>query len=1032
MQDTLREPVLESTSACAAESEATLDPVDWSAFGVQSHQMLDDMLDHIQNIRKRPVWQPIPDAVRERFRDRVPGAPTELAAVHEEFMRYILPFTALNSHPGFMGWVQGAGTPVGMLAEMLAAGLNANLGGRDQIPIEVERQLVQWMCETFGFPAGATGLFVTGASVANLMAVVIARDVAFGYDVRRVGILAEKQQLTAYASTAVHTCVTKAIDLVGVGSDALRLVPTDRRRRIDLAALIDAIKRDRASGLKPFLIVGTAGTVDTGAIDDLIGLSDVARRENLWFHVDGACGALAKLAPELAPKLAGIERADSLAFDFHKWGQVPYDAGFLLVRNGDLHRNAFSAPSAYLRRETGGLSAGARWPCDYGPDLSRGFRALKTWFTLKVLGTAAIGAAISRSCDLARYLEQRIQLSPELQLMAPLELNIVCFRYRADRSDEVNARIVVALQESGLVAPSTTILDGRLAIRAAIVNHRTTRAEIDTLVDNTLALGAKARKNAVAAASETQPILDPMMPGRAKWQAQLEELDKQLESDSTSVELRFRRASLLMELGRFPEARDDYMKGLAREPTHREALNNLGRILEATRYRKAARTAFRQAVACHPNDPASHVNFGNFLLEESQRLELNGRDQEALQSKREARTHFERALGAAPTLEIAHEGLSYVLGDLGDQAGAARHRRAAFENRYVIPFPYRGESAAIPVLLLMTPAGGNVPLQAFLDDRIFQIFVVIPEFYDRKTPLPPHELVLNGIGDAESSRGALAAAHSLLALTTAPVINNPAAVLMTARSNNADRLSHIPGVAAPKIITLSREQLSGPEAAARLASYGFQFPLLLRAPGFHTGQNFVFVENPEALPARMAGLPGAHLLAIQYLDARRADGKARKYRAMMIDGKLYPLHVAISSHWKIHYFTAEMAENPAHRAEDAAFLQDMAAVLGSTAMAALENIQATLGLDYAGIDFGLNAKGEILLFEANAIMNVIRPESDERWNYRHPAYQRIREGVQQMLLRRIHGSVQESTRSKDLCGQKMVGEKCRVESIHMQ
>jgi glutamate/tyrosine decarboxylase-like PLP-dependent enzyme len=404
-------------------------------------------------------------------------------------MREVLPYALGNVHPGFMGWVQGGGTPVGMVAEMLAGGLNANLGGRDQMPIEVERQVTAWVREIFGFPQDSSGLFVTGTSMANLIAVLIARDAALGFDVRRKGVAAGPGRLTAYTSMAVHSCVPKAMDIAGIGSDALRLIPTDSRHRIDLAALAESIQRDRKAELTPFLVVGTAGTVNTGAIDDLAGLADLCQREKLWFHIDGAFGALAKLAPDLAPRLGGIERADSLAFDFHKWGQAPYDAGFILVRDPEAHKQAFVSPAAYLERAERGLAAGSPWPCDFGPDLSRGFRALKVWFTLKVLGTERLGAAISRSCALARYLEERINATPELELMAPVELNIVCFRYRAEDSDRVNKEIVIRLQESGIVAPSTTRIGGRTVIRAAIVNHRTSRAEIDALVDSTLALG---------------------------------------------------------------------------------------------------------------------------------------------------------------------------------------------------------------------------------------------------------------------------------------------------------------------------------------------------------------------------------------------------------------------------------------------------------------------------------------------------------------------------------------------------------------
>jgi glutamate/tyrosine decarboxylase-like PLP-dependent enzyme len=244
----------------------------------------------------------------------------------------------------------------------------------------------------------------------------------------------------------------------------------------------------------PFLIVGNAGTVDIGAVDDLDVLADIASRERLWFHVDGAFGALAMLAPDLAPLLDGIERADSVALDFHKWAQVPYSAGFVLVRDGDTHRNAFASPAAYLRRETRGLAAGSSWPCDFGPDLSRGFQALKTWFTFKVYGTDGLGAVISRTCALARYLESRIASEPKLELLAPVQLNIVCFRYRgahfsAEDANDLNAGIAADLHESGIAAPSTTMLDGDLAIRAAIVNHRTDARDIDAMVDAVVAFG---------------------------------------------------------------------------------------------------------------------------------------------------------------------------------------------------------------------------------------------------------------------------------------------------------------------------------------------------------------------------------------------------------------------------------------------------------------------------------------------------------------------------------------------------------------
>ena len=472
----------------ALTTPSTLDPSDWSALRAQGHRMLEDMFDYLEDLRARPVWQPIPDAVRARFRAPLPHAATPLATVHREFLQNIVPFATGNVHPGFLGWVHGGGTPIGMLAEMLAGGLNANLGGRDHIPIEVERQVVQWVRELFGFPETATGLFVTGTSMANLIGVFVARTATLGPPVRSTG-LCNCPRLTAYTSAAAHGCIAQAMDLAGLGRDALRMIPVGADHRIEVPALVQAIAADRRSGATPFLIVGTAGTVDVGAIDDLAALADLARDEHLWFHIDGAYGALAILAPDLAPLLQGIDRADSLAFDFHKWGQVPYDAGFVLVRDGTLHQATFTAPAAYLRREARGLAAGSPWPCDFGPDLSRGFRALKTWFTLKVYGADRLGAAISRTCALAQDLKRRIACTPELELLAPVPLNIVCFRYRARDADAVNAEIVLDLQESGRVAPSSTVIDGQVAIRAAIVNHRTEERDLEALVEATLACG---------------------------------------------------------------------------------------------------------------------------------------------------------------------------------------------------------------------------------------------------------------------------------------------------------------------------------------------------------------------------------------------------------------------------------------------------------------------------------------------------------------------------------------------------------------
>jgi len=461
-----------------------LDPEDWDAFRSQSHRMLDDMVDYLQEIRTRPVWQPADESVQQRFLSPLPANGSSLDALHTEFMQYILPYAVGNAHPGFMGWVHGGGTPVGMVAEMLAAGLNANLGGRNQIPVVVERQVIGWMRDLFGLPDQATGVLTTGTSAATVIALTVARNKAQVDDLQR---------LVAYVSSEVHGCIGRALGLIGFEPDCLCQIPCNDDDQMDVSALRTQIATDLDAGLIPWLIVGSAGTVNTGAMDDLAAISVLAREAGAWFHVDGALGAMAMLAADIAPRLHGIAAADSLALDFHKWAQVPYDAGLVLIRDGDAHRDSFTAAHAYLHREDEGLAANSPWPCDYGVDLSRGFRALKVWFTLKAYGTDQMGAMISHACQLARTLGQQVERTPQLELMAAVSLNIVCFRYCGDQTrepeyyDAINRAIITHIQLSGMAAPSLTRLHGRVVIRAAIVNHRTEQQDIDRLLAATLA-----------------------------------------------------------------------------------------------------------------------------------------------------------------------------------------------------------------------------------------------------------------------------------------------------------------------------------------------------------------------------------------------------------------------------------------------------------------------------------------------------------------------------------------------------------------
>ncbi len=473
-----------------SQPTTTLDPSDWAALRAQSHRMLDDMLDYLSTIRERPVWQPAPEPVQETFHKGLPLKPTSLCETHALFLQSVLPYAMANNHPGFMGWVQGGGTAVGMLAEMLASGLNSNSAGSDAIPLQVEQQVTQWMRQLFEFPSSATGLLVTGSSMANLIALLVARTAKLGKSVRGAGLQSMQERLVAYASADVHSCIERALEIAGIGGNQLRKVPMNHRFEVDCQSLEEQMEADLREGWTPFCVIGTAGTANVGAIDDLARIAEIAHRHGAWFHVDGACGALGKMSALIAPQLNGIEKADSIAIDFHKWGQVPLDAGFVMVRDSQWHQDTFSfPPAAYLRGENQDIHAAVPWPCDLGPDLSRSFKALKVWFTIYVFGSEQLARMMEHTCELAKYLGSRIAESSELELLAPVSLNIVCFRYRCPDADRVNAEILLAIQKSGIAFPSETKLQGKFAIRAAIFNHRTTKIEMDHLLAASTRLG---------------------------------------------------------------------------------------------------------------------------------------------------------------------------------------------------------------------------------------------------------------------------------------------------------------------------------------------------------------------------------------------------------------------------------------------------------------------------------------------------------------------------------------------------------------
>jgi aromatic-L-amino-acid/L-tryptophan decarboxylase len=476
------------------QGEENLDPADWEDVRALGRQMVDEMIEHLRTVRTRPVWTPIPEEHPLLFQDPVPRSPRPLAEIYARFKKDVLPYPTGNAHPRFWGWVMGNGTVTGMLAEMLAAGFNPNMGGGAQAGNLVELQVIAWCREMLGFPASASGLLVSGGSMANLVGLTVARNARAGFDIRAEGVAGAPKPLRFYASAEVHSSVQKGVELLGLGHKALRLAGTRPDFTIDTAALRMMIREDRAAGLLPVCLIGCAGTVNTGAIDPLDELADICREENLWFHVDGAFGALAALSPELRPRLKGMERADSLAFDMHKWMYLPYEVGCTLVRDAETHRDAFTLTPHYLEHTLRGIGGSEIWFSDYGVQLSRGFRALKVWMALQEHGTEKIGRVILQNVHQARYLRGLVESTKGLELAAEVPLNIVCLRYTgslrdAAAIDALNRELLLRLHESGVAGPSYTVINGTFALRVCITNHRSKLEDFDILVREVVRLG---------------------------------------------------------------------------------------------------------------------------------------------------------------------------------------------------------------------------------------------------------------------------------------------------------------------------------------------------------------------------------------------------------------------------------------------------------------------------------------------------------------------------------------------------------------
>ncbi len=454
----------------------------------------------------------------------------------------------------------------------------------------------------------------------------------------------------------------------------------------------------------------------------------------------------------------------------------------------------------------------------------------------------------------------------------------------------------------------------------------------------------------------------------------------------------YAKAQSLARCGEDDAAKAAFVAVLAIDPSHFGALTDLAGLALATGYRSAALTAYRQAVACHPENPKGLVNLANLLLDDAELAE--------------AKRLYEAALAIDPALPQAHQGLAIVLARQGDERSAEKHRDLGFKGHSLVVRPYRGTRTPLSVLLIVSVKGGNVPTDIILDDRVFEVTALYTEYCDAGQKLPAHDIVFNAIGDADLCGDSLDEADRIVQSSDKPLINPPGLIRATGRLANADRLAALPDVVAPRMSLMSRTDLERSGGNSLIADRGLNYPLLLRIPGFHTGQNFLRVETADELPAAIEQLPAADLLAIEYLDARGSDGLARKYRVLFIDGKLYPLHLAISPSWKVHYFTSAMADNADHRCEEERFLSGMANTLGARAMRGLEQLRDALGLDYGGVDFGLSADGRLLLFEANATMAIVPPPQDAMWDYRRDPIENAIKAVRAMLRNRASRPVE--------------------------
>ena len=481
-------------------SPLALDPEEVRRLG---YRAVDLAVDHLTGIGARPVFRPMPpDDRRALLEQPLPVGPTAPDAILDLIGERVLAYPMGNGHPRFFGWINSPPAPFAALADLLAATLNPSCAGGDHAAIYLEHGVVRWLMELIGFPTeGSMGLLVSGGSMASLTCLAAARTWAAkrdGWDVRTDGVGRAPAPLVLYASDEGHSCLRKSAELLGLGSTSLRTVPVDAEFRLDVEALRAAIGRDRAVGLRPFCVAGSAGTVNTGTVDPLAALADLCAEEDLWLHVDGAYGGIGVLDPTVADRFVGMDRVHSLTLDPHKWLSVPVECGAAFVRDGALLRETFSLVPPYLRTEEGKGFGGLPWYSEYGFQQTRGFRALKLWTTLLLAGRDGLSHHIARCNALASRLAALVDEADDLERLAPVELSVVCFRYvpsalRGDhaRLDALNKAIMEEIQAGGEAFLTQATLRGRFCLRAAVVHYATTEDDVQALLGVIRRVGAR-------------------------------------------------------------------------------------------------------------------------------------------------------------------------------------------------------------------------------------------------------------------------------------------------------------------------------------------------------------------------------------------------------------------------------------------------------------------------------------------------------------------------------------------------------------